>query len=178
MPLKIQTPRQFYTNIYTQLPSDLLLKLLTLNGISVPKEEILQTIQNSPGGYEQSVRGLFVKKMLSVPLREAPIRYSWPHEARGLNRRQYIPARTTNDLVVKPRIDHDRWIVDCPYCPGAEMAMDKFFCTSCLNTGIYPHGPTEYTGEVPVVGTRWIKVEWPSGAERYQREDEYDGGVE
>lgn len=175
--MQIQTPRQFYYDLYMKVPSDVLLQFLNINFIPVSKDEINYAAMQ-PGDKEQHVRRYFLGKLLSVPMREVPIRFSWPYQAQGLNRLQFIPNVTDDTLAVHPRIDYDRWIVDCPYCPGAEMATDKFFCISCLNRGIYVGGPPEYIGDITPVGNRWIRVEWPEKSERMQQEEDYVGGVE
>lgn len=36
------------------------------------------------------------------------------------------------------RVNHGRWIVDCPWCSGATILIDedpRFFCCDCCNTG-------------------------------------------
>lgn len=50
-------------------------------------------------------------------------------ESRGIFPRPPLPR-----VAINARIDFGRWIVDCPYCPGAEyLDMDDpvFFCLSC-----------------------------------------------
>lgn len=61
----------------------------------------------------------------------------------AMGRLDAMPAATSPDVMVGARIDHGRWIVDCPFCPAAELAdlLDlRFFCTDrdCLNKGA-PH---------------------------------------
>lgn len=43
--------------------------------------------------------------------------------------------QTADGPVLKPRVNHSRWIVDCPTCSGATMARDDelFFCSFCFN---------------------------------------------
>lgn len=38
---------------------------------------------------------------------------------------------------LRPRVNHGRWIVDCPYCIGAELMNESglFMCQSCYNSG-------------------------------------------
>ena len=42
------------------------------------------------------------------------------------------------DITVEAEVNHGRWIINCPYCSGAEMADPddkKFYCLSCYNQG-------------------------------------------
>jgi len=62
-----------------------------------------------------------------------------------------LPARlSTSDVIVHPRVNHNRWIVDCPdkECGGAEFAREDglFLCQSCYNMA---HN------------SQYLKVEWP-----------------
>jgi len=55
---------------------------------------------------------------------------------RRLRDRPYIVKRPVIDSpVLKARVDHARWIVDCPNCGGAEYtwADGLFFCSLCEN---------------------------------------------
>ena len=59
------------------------------------------------------------------------------------------PAPETHSMVVYAEVNHGRWIVNCPFCPGAEFAdpEDKrFYCLSCGNED---------------VEGQWLKVKWP-----------------
>ena len=51
--------------------------------------------------------------------------------------RQIIPALETADApVLTAEINHDRWIVKCPFCRGAELGDPddpRFMCLSCWN---------------------------------------------
>lgn len=54
-------------------------------------------------------------------------------------------------VVAFARVDHGRWLVDCPYCTGACFAgweERRFVCAECLHAG------TEAEGQ-------FIRVEWP-----------------
>jgi hypothetical protein len=54
------------------------------------------------------------------------------------------------NLVLTPRVDHGRWIVECPHCHGAQLASPdwhRFLCNDCANVAF---------------GGRWLAVEWPS----------------
>ena len=53
---------------------------------------------------------------------------------------------------VDARINHGRWIADCPFCSGAEMVTPtdpRFFCMSCDNRE---------------VGGKWLGVRFPKEA--------------
>lgn len=42
------------------------------------------------------------------------------------------------DVAVEARVDGGRWVVDCPFCPGAELLDPddlRFFCLGCYNEG-------------------------------------------
>lgn len=62
----------------------------------------------------------------------------------------------TSTKTVKAEINHGRWIVRCPNCPGAEMAdkEDKrFFCLSCDNKQ---------------EGGKWLTVKFPRNADKIE----------
>jgi RNase P subunit RPR2 len=42
------------------------------------------------------------------------------------------------DKTLEARIEHSRWIVDCPNCNSAEYAFEDglFFCSQCLNSNV------------------------------------------
>jgi len=68
----------------------------------------------------------------------------------------HIP--TTEQLAASPKLavraNHGRWIVDCPFCPSAQVASfedHRFFCTDCGNKA---------------VGGKWLEIEWPSDAQQ------------
>lgn len=64
-----------------------------------------------------------------------------------------MPSAVAN-VVVECRVDHGQWIVDCPFCPGAELLDPqdlRFFCLSCRN------------GQV---GGLWLMVAAPSDEDR------------
>jgi hypothetical protein len=65
---------------------------------------------------------------------------------------------TTEQVATSPtvqvRANHGRWIVDCPFCPSAQVAAfddHRFFCTDC--------------GNKAVLG-KFVAIEWPSEAEQ------------
>lgn len=78
---------------------------------------------------------------------EFHVQHFWP---RGVDRFDPRPPdRRRKQPDVKVRINHGRWLVDCPYCPGAQLADPqdhRFFCIDCLMV--------ENQG-------RWVDVEWP-----------------
>lgn len=60
------------------------------------------------------------------------------------------PAEMADRPILKAEVNHGRWIVRCPFCPGAEMADlndPRFFCLSCYN--------------VPI-GGKWLPVQFPA----------------
>lgn len=51
-----------------------------------------------------------------------------------------------------PRVNHGRWVVDCPFCPGAQIASaqdPRFFCSDCFHAGTDAEG-------------KWLRVSWPT----------------
>lgn len=67
-------------------------------------------------------------------------------------RRQTMPLPTETDTATPcyAEVNHGRWIVNCPFCAGAELADPddrRFFCLSCYNVA---------------VGGKWLAVTWPS----------------
>jgi hypothetical protein len=60
--------------------------------------------------------------------------HAWRHKS-GIGVEGDPSGNHRDDVAVEARVNHGRWIVDCPYCPGAEMARaDGFFCCDCRNT--------------------------------------------
>ncbi len=51
------------------------------------------------------------------------------------SKRRVVTAPTSE--VVYAYVNHGRWVVDCPWCSGAEFAFEEgaFFCESCRNAG-------------------------------------------
>ena len=52
---------------------------------------------------------------------------------------------------IHPKVNHGRWIVECPCCPSAALAgpgfvTDRFLCAECQNAA---------------AGGRYFEVEWP-----------------
>lgn len=81
---------------------------------------------------------------------------SWP-----LHLRPFDPPTKVFASSVPVRINHGRWIVDCPFCPGAQMADPedrRFFCVDCLHAG------------TPAEGC-WLRVEWPPADRRAAAEE-------
>src|SRR5690242_1060929 len=75
-------------------------------------------------------------------------------------RRQAIPLPKDTDTSTPcyAEVNHGRWIVNCPFCAGAELADPddrRFFCLSCYNAS---------------VDGKWLTVSWP--AERKEIEAE------
>jgi hypothetical protein len=88
---------------------------------------------------------------------EACVFRHWRHPATGvpaqfrLKMKGPWPHVLAPSPVAEARVDHGRWIVDCPFAPcgGAEYASrtdKRFWCCECGNAG---------TGE-------WVAVAWPS----------------
>lgn len=62
----------------------------------------------------------------------------------------FLPTKTA-DVDVYPRCEQGRWLVDCPFCSGAQFASKtdpRFFCIGCL---------------CEQVGAKWLRVVWPDG---------------
>jgi len=55
-----------------------------------------------------------------------------------INQRPLIRKMPTADITLEARIEHARWIVDCPNCNNAEFAFEDnlFLCSSCQNSDI------------------------------------------
>lgn len=84
---------------------------------------------------------------------------------------QVMPPRedVTDEAPFEARVDHGRWIVDCPDCSGAEFALDSlpvFFCCSCRNVAVdgrrrpvaLPSGRTEIEAALlvrPIENRNW-----------------------
>jgi hypothetical protein len=59
-------------------------------------------------------------------------------------------AFAPKDVVAVVRANHGRWIVDCPFCRGAQLASPtdrRFLCADCGNVN---------------VGGKWLRVIWPA----------------
>lgn len=81
---------------------------------------------------------------------ESIVMRSWPHVRVPFRMPEGI-ARSTSVVVA---VNHGRWIVHCPFCPGAQLASEadhRFFCTDCLHVD----GPREARG-------KWLEVRWPN----------------
>lgn len=60
----------------------------------------------------------------------------------------FLPAEVS-DVEILARVEHGRWLVDCPFCASAQFACrddPRFFCVACLNEQ---------------AGALWIRVLWP-----------------
>ncbi len=68
---------------------------------------------------------------LSAP--ERIVRRAWPHHLAPFKE----PKGVARDVKAHARIEHGRWIVDCPFgCGGAQLASKlhpQFFCVDCLH---------------------------------------------
>lgn len=86
---------------------------------------------------------------LEMPVPVRIVRRDWPHH----KARYSLPERAAPAFAVMVRINHGRWIVDCPFCDGAQYASFDHpvrFCTDCLHW-------TE-----PAARGAWIPVVWPA----------------
>ena len=66
------------------------------------------------------------------------------------------PGELAGGPILQARVNHGRWIVDCPNCFGAELAdVDdlRFYCLSCGNRD---------------VGHRWLQVKLPPNRTRIE----------
>ena len=73
------------------------------------------------------------------------------------NRRFAIPSEMAQGPLLTVRVEHGRWLVDCPFCNSANLADDdepRFFCLDCRNED---------------AGGLWLPVQWPR--ERKEIED-------
>lgn len=70
----------------------------------------------------------------------------------------HIPKRGSLSIIEVPAVvEQGRWLVRCPFCPGAELADPedpRFYCLSCANEK---------------VGHEWLKVRWPLPKEAIER---------
>lgn len=61
-----------------------------------------------------------------------------------------LPKDTDTSTPCYAEVNHGRWIVNCPFCAGAELADPedrRFFCLSCYNAA---------------AGGKWLAVTWPA----------------
>lgn len=85
---------------------------------------------------------------------EAVVMRCWP-----LHRSPYAPPQATARITIPVEVNQGRWIVKCPYCPGAQLASredPRFFCVDCL------HEPE------PRARGKWLKIEWPTDVEQIE----------
>jgi hypothetical protein len=80
-----------------------------------------------------------------------PDRPDLPVAARApfLGGRRGVPTGASPAIFAEAEVNHGRWIVRCPFCPGAQYASrtdPRFLCVDC--------------GNAPIEGD-WIRVEWP-----------------
>lgn len=65
-----------------------------------------------------------------------------------------VAGAVAKDVTVRAFVNHGRWIVQCPFCPSAQIACDadrRFWCVDCHNQA---------------VGGAWLRVVWPSKRQR------------
>lgn len=78
---------------------------------------------------------------------ESIVRRAWPVH-RGIPYRE--PDGVSSDYTARAEVNHGRWVVPCPFCPGAQLASEddhRFFCVDCLHAGR--------------AEGRWLRVVWP-----------------
>ena len=64
------------------------------------------------------------------PLNNFPVFYKF------FTKKQFNPALIYAGQVLTPRVNHSRWIIDCPFCSGAELYWESanlHYCVSCAN---------------------------------------------
>lgn len=86
---------------------------------------------------------------LGAPAPEICVALYWP---RGV---PFLPPQgLAAGVAARVEVNHGRWIVNCPFCTGAQFASPsdrRFFCIDCLHAGTDAEG-------------RWVKVIWPREA--------------
>ena len=80
--------------------------------------------------------GWLIRRMAKEGIRLKPGYSAFVHS--HLGHRKYLHGKAMGARTGAPieaRINHGRWIADCPYCSGAELAdpsNKKFFCLHCF----------------------------------------------
>ena len=88
--------------------------------------------------------------LVSVPVAERIIRRYWP-----TGQRFFMPVGLDETRQANARVNHGRWIADCPWCPSAVVASPddpRFFCVHCLNDG----------------GTQWVPIVFPENTDEIE----------
>ena len=91
---------------------------------------------------------------MTIP--ETVVKRAWPHA-----RQPYAPPGGLADHRAYAEVNRGRWIVHCPFCPGAQLASEgdpRFFCVDCLHEGTGAEG-------------QWLPVAWPAPDLRAQIEE-------
>lgn len=104
--------------------------------------------------YRAQLAGRLGPAAHGLPAAELAVR-GWPpaDPATGGPRPFTMPQGVAVDDPLIVRVDHGRWVVDCPDCASAQLAArtdPRFFCVECLNVG---------------VGGLWRQVQWPPDSE-------------
>lgn len=95
-----------------------------------------------------------------------------PMRVKRLGLKPITRIKINDSMMLKARINHGRWIVDCPYCEGAEAAWKEeklFLCMSCWNNGTNEFIPVEFPDEIEDIESelsKRVKVEnqnWVQG---------------
>ncbi len=58
-----------------------------------------------------------------------------PQARKRLRDRPLVLTREVSNKTLRARINHSRWVVNCPHCNSAEFLFGdkRFFCTECKN---------------------------------------------
>ena len=69
-----------------------------------------------------------------------------------------MPMETTSSPIIQARVNHGRWIGDCPFCAGAEFVWFQtpswFFCLSCRNEK---------------AGGKWLPINVPTNYQKIEK---------
>jgi hypothetical protein len=74
----------------------------------------------------------------------------WALALRKENKRGEMPLGVSKDYTVDAKINHGRWIAECPVCHSAQVTSPddkRFFCIQCENVS---------------ASGKWATVKWPS----------------
>lgn len=93
-----------------------------------------------------AVAETFYRERPGVPIsRRAAVQ-----NAKALGRPLVQTDELAPDVAVHARVNHGRWVVDCPWCAGAQVASRtdrRFLCADCFNS---------------TVQGRMVPVDWPA----------------
>jgi hypothetical protein len=63
---------------------------------------------------------------------------------------KFTPTQIVNTVITRARVDHGRWMADCPFCPSAQIISKddrRYFCPECV---------------MEKIGGAMVHVVWPS----------------